>query len=112
VTPFRRRPPAPSDAATVAALVIAYERSVYGETGYSLGDLKAEWQALDLARNALVLLDGERIVAFGSLDDRGDLWRIDGYVHLEEQDRGLGTGLVAALAATVIAVSVEPAGYG
>jgi len=94
---FQRRPPTPDDAAAVAELVIAYERSLYGDTGYSLGDLQAEWESLDIARNALVLLDGERIVAFGSLDDRGELWRIDAYVHPEERGRGLGTELVGAL---------------
>jgi len=83
--------------------VIAYERSLYGETAYSLRDLDAEWETLDLDRDALVLLDGERVVAFGSLDDRGELWRIDGYVHPEEQGRGLGTELVAALEATAAA---------
>jgi GNAT superfamily N-acetyltransferase len=86
----------------VAELVLAYERSLYGESEYSLGDLEAEWEALDLARDALVLLEGERIVAFGSLDDRGELWRIEGYVHPEEQDRGLGTELLAALEATAV----------
>jgi mycothiol synthase len=97
---FRRRPPVPGDAAAVAKLVIAYERSLYGETEYSLSDLEAEWEALDLERDALVLLDGERVVAFGSLDDRGELWRIDAYVHPEEQGRGLGTQLAAALEAS------------
>ena len=97
---FGRRPPTSSDAAGVAELVIAYERSLYGETGYSLGDLQAEWHGLNLARDALVLLDGERVVAFGSVEDRGELWRIDAYVHPEEQGRGLGTKLVAALEAS------------
>jgi GNAT superfamily N-acetyltransferase len=81
--------------------VIAYERARYGETTYSLGDLEAEWETLDLARDALVLLDGERVVAFGSLHDRGELWRIDGYVHPDHVGRGIGTELVAALEATV-----------
>src|SRR3954451_7931967 len=97
---FRRRPPVRDDAPTIAELVIAYERSLYGESGYSLGDLEAEWEALDLDRDALVLLDGERVVAYGFLEDRGELWRIDAYVHPEERGRGLGTQLVAALEAT------------
>ena len=97
---FRRKPPAPADAAAVAELLIAYERSLYGETEYSLRDLEAEWETLDLARDALVLLDDERVVAFGLLEDRGDLWRIDAYVHPGEQGRGLGTELVGALEAT------------
>lgn len=97
---FGRRPPVRADAPAVAELVIAYERSLYGTTEYSLGDLESEWHALDLERDALVLLDGERVVAFGSLDDRGELWRIDAYVHPEAQGRGVGTELVAALEAT------------
>ena len=100
MTAFPRRPPVQSDAAAVAELVIAYERSLYGETTYSLSDLEAEWESLDLARDALVLLDSERVVAFGSLHDRGELWRIDGYVHPDELGRGIGTKLVEALVAT------------
>jgi len=95
-----QRPPVPDDAPAVAELVIAYERSLYGESAYALGDLQAEWEALDIAHDALVLLDRERVVAFGSLDGRGELWRIDGWVHPEEQGRGLGTELVAALEGT------------
>ena len=97
---FRCRPPAPSDAAVVAELVIAYERSLYGETAYTLEDLQAEWKALDLACNALVLVDGERLVAFGSLHERGELWRVDGFVHPAERGRGIGSQLVAALEAS------------
>jgi GNAT superfamily N-acetyltransferase len=97
---LRHRPPVHGDAAAVAELVIAYERSLYGATGYSLGDLQAEWETLDLARDALVVLKGDRVVAFGSLDDRGELWRVDGYVHPKAQGRGVGRELVASLEAT------------
>ena len=43
------------------------------------------------------------MVAFGSLHDRGELWRIDGYVHPDELGRGIGTQLVRALEATAAA---------
>jgi len=109
---FGRRPPVPGDAAGVAELVIAYERSLYGKTEYSLGDLEAEWEALDLARDALVFLDGGRVVAFGSLDDRGELCRIDAYVHPEERGRGLGTELVAALEAAAASRGARRIQYG
>lgn len=96
---FESRPPVPGDAAAVAELVIAYERSLYGETAYSLGDLEAEWEALDLEHDALVLVDGERVVAFGSVEERGELWRIDGFVYPEDRGRGIGAQLVTALEA-------------
>lgn len=100
MSPFARRAPTSADAPAVAALVIAYERSLYGDTTYSLGDLEAEWEAIDLAQDALVLVDGEEIVAFGSLHDRGELWRVEGYVHPEHRGRGIGTELARALEAT------------
>jgi mycothiol synthase len=100
VSSFQHRPPSHDDAPAVAELVMAYERSYYGATTYSLADLEAEWETLDLERDALVLVDGERVVAFGSLHDRGELWRVDGYVHPGERGRGLGTELVSALEAT------------
>jgi mycothiol synthase len=97
VSTFQHRPPVQSDVGAVAALVMEYERSHYGETGYSPGDLEAEWEAFDLEHDALVMLDGERVVAYGTLDDRGELWRIEGFVHPAERGRGLGSELVTRL---------------
>lgn len=93
------RPAVPADAAAVADLVIAYERSLYGETAYTQDDLEAEWEAIDLARDSHVLVDGDEVVAFGSLHDRGELWRTDAYVHPARQGRGIGTELAGALEA-------------
>ena len=91
------RPAVATDAAAVAGLVIAYERSLYGETTYTRDDLEAEWRAIDLAHDSLVLLDGDEVVAFGSLHDRGELWRTDAYVHPDHQARGIGTQLARRL---------------
>lgn len=99
VSPFTRRPAVPGDAGAVAEIVIAYERSLYGDTTYSPDDLVAEWEALDLARETLVIVDGDEVVAFGSVHDRGELWRTDAYVHPGQQGRGLGTELAGALEA-------------
>jgi GNAT superfamily N-acetyltransferase len=92
-----RRPAVPSDAAAAAEIVIAYERSLYGESTYSTDDLEAEWKAVDLAADTLVLLDGDRLVAFGTLDDRGELWRTEAYVHPERHGNGIGVELTQAL---------------
>ncbi len=91
------RPAVPADAAAVAELVMAYERSLYGATTYALDDLEAEWEAIDLARDTLVLVDGDEVVAFGSLHDRGELWRTDAYVHPRMKGRGIGTQLARRL---------------
>lgn len=91
------RPAVRADAPAVADLVTAYERSLYGDSAYALDNLEADWEAIDLARDTLVLVDGEAVVAFGSLQDRGELWRTDAYVHPREQGRGIGTELARRL---------------
>jgi ribosomal protein S18 acetylase RimI-like enzyme len=97
VSRLDERPARPGDAAAVADLVIAYERSLYGETLYTQDDLELEWRSIDLARDSLVLLDGDEVVAFGSLHERGGLWRTDAYVHPGQQGRGIGAQLARRL---------------
>jgi mycothiol synthase len=97
MSPLERRPATPGDAAAAAEIVIAYERSLYGATTYAHDDLDAEWRALDLERDTLVLLEGDELVAFGTLHDRGELWRTDAYVHPAHQGRGIGAELAGAL---------------
>src|SRR3569623_497558 len=92
-----RRPARATDVEAASELVIAYERALYGETAYPRDDLELEWRALDLVRDTLVLLDGDALVAFGSLHDRGELWRTDAYVHPDHQGRGIGTALAGEL---------------
>src|ERR1700745_2998943 len=93
------RPARRDDAEAVAELVMAYERLLYGETTYAHEDLEAEWGGVGLARDSLVLVDEDDVVAFGSLHDRGELWRTDAYVHPAHQGRGIGTELALALEA-------------
>jgi ribosomal protein S18 acetylase RimI-like enzyme len=97
VSSLARRPATPNDAEAVADLVIAYERSLYGETTFTRDDLEVEWATIDLAHDSLLLLDGDEIVAFGSLHERGELWRTDAYVHPAHQGRGIGAELAVAL---------------
>lgn len=85
------------DAAAVADTVAAHERLIMGSTTYSVSDLEDEWRTMDLAANAWVADDGGRVVAYGSVEDRGELWRAEGYVHPEAFGRGLGAELARFL---------------
>jgi GNAT superfamily N-acetyltransferase len=87
----------PTDAAAVAGVVVALETALYGGTTYAQSDLEDEWSNLDLERYARVVLDGERLVGYGSVRERGELWRMEGFVHPDAQGRGAGAQLVEAL---------------
>src|SRR5215210_1222292 len=100
---FRLRHAEPGDAVAVAELVAAQETAVTGSSVYALGDLQDEWRVLDLARDAWVAVEGERVVGYGSLHDRGALWRIDAYVHPDACGRGVGTLLASSLEREVAA---------
>jgi mycothiol synthase len=81
-----------------AALVLlnACEIAETGQAEYTLDDLGAEWEELDLAHNAWLILAPEGpVVASVTLNDRGH-GRIDtdGYVHPEYRGRGLGAALI------------------
>jgi GNAT superfamily N-acetyltransferase len=94
---FRLRPATAGDAAAATDVVVALETALYGGTAYAQSDLEDEWSNLDLERHARVVLDGERIVGYGSVRERGELWRMEGFVHPDAQGRGAGAQLVAAL---------------
>src|SRR5215213_7312551 len=84
---FRLRPATAADIAAVAEVQIALETKLYGETTFSQSDVEEEWSDLDLERDALVVLEGERVVAFGTGRERGELWRADGSVHPDVHER-------------------------
>ena len=88
-----------ADATAVAALVAALESSLYPETAtsFSQEDLEDEWAGLDLEQNSRVVRLGDRVVGYGTVRDRGELWRAEGYVHPAAQGRGLGRLLASAL---------------
>jgi mycothiol synthase len=87
---LRLDPAQTADAAAVIEVVVALESSLYGETAYSQADLEDEWSDLDLEQNARVVRDGERVVAYGAIRERGELWRAEGYVHPDAHGRGIG----------------------
>jgi GNAT superfamily N-acetyltransferase len=80
----------------VTELVAALESSLYGRTSFSQTDLEREWSELDLAHDVRVVRDGDRIVGYGAVRQRGELWRVEGYVHPDAQGRGIGTLIATA----------------
>jgi GNAT superfamily N-acetyltransferase len=87
---FRLEPAVAADAAAVTAVVVALESSLYGKTAFSQADLEEEWSDLDLEQNARVVRDGERVVGYSTIRERGELCRAEGYVHPEAQGGGIG----------------------
>ncbi|MGZ4275625.1 MAG: GNAT family N-acetyltransferase, partial [Solirubrobacteraceae bacterium] len=90
-------PAVAADAAAVTELVAALESSLYGQTTFSEADLEDEWSDLDLEQNARVVRDGDRIVGYGVLRERGELWRAEGYVHPDAHGRGIGKLIATGL---------------
>src|SRR3954469_19524682 len=88
-----------ADAAAVSAVVAALESSLYPQlsTSFSHEDLVEEWASLDLERHTRVVRDGDRIVGYGVVRDKGELWRAEGYVHPAAHGRGIGKLLATAL---------------
>src|SRR5215211_2625116 len=94
--PFSR-PAVAADAAAVLEVVVALESSLYGESAFSQADLEDEWLDVDLEQDARVVRDGDRIVGYGLVRGRGELWRVEGYVHPDALGRGIGTLIATGL---------------
>jgi mycothiol synthase len=92
-------PAVAADAAAVIEVVGALESSLYGESAFSQADLEHEWLDLDPEQDAQVVSEGDRIVGYGVVRERGQLWRVDGYVHPDAHGRGIGKLIVAGLEA-------------
>ena len=90
---FTARSPAPDDAADVYELYATCERLVQDEPDVQLEDIVADWArpSFDLAADAVVVLDGARIVAEGELF-KGR--RAEIAVHPDARGRGIGTALL------------------
>ena len=85
------------DAAAVTEIVAALESSLYGPSTFTQGDLEEEWLELDVERDARVVRDGGRVVGYGAVRERGEVWRVEGYVHPEAQGRGIGRLIAISL---------------
>ena len=84
-------PAVADDAAAVTEIVVAVESSLYGPSTFSQADLDEEWSDIELERDARVVRDGDRVVGYGVVRERGELSRVEGYVHPDAAGRGIGT---------------------
>jgi ribosomal protein S18 acetylase RimI-like enzyme len=83
-------PAVAADAAGVADVVAALESSLHGPTAFSQADLEDEWSTLDLERDVRVVRDADRVVGYGVVRERGELWLVEGYVHPDALGHGIG----------------------
>lgn len=95
-TGYSARPPTPEDAAAIAAVLTAAQQAYGDPSEIDADEIIADWDGLDLATEALVIVDAsDDIVASADIDNRGNsVVAVYGYVHPEHQGRGLGTALV------------------
>jgi mycothiol synthase len=90
-------PAVAADAAAVTEIVAAAESSLYRQSTFSQADLEGEWAELDLERDARVVQDGDRIVGYGVVRERGERWLVEGYVRLDARGRGIGKLIATGL---------------
>ena len=96
MTSFRRRPAVDADAQAIADLVAALDVELLGASDYSLSELESEWRDVDPG-DRWVVVDGDEIVGYGTVDVHSEHGQTDGYVHPRAFGRGVGALLVAEL---------------
>jgi mycothiol synthase len=80
------------------ALLRAADAAVYGDSDWTADDLREEWEALDLDRDAwLVRLDGRIAGVAHLLDRKAGRFIGDAYVHPELTGRGVGDRVLELL---------------
>lgn len=95
-------PAVAADAAAVTEVVAALEAALYGQTTFSQADLEEEWSEVDLQHDAWVVRDGDRVVGYGVVRERGDPWQVEAYVHPDARGRGIGTSIATWLEADAV----------
>jgi len=88
------RAPTREEAQAVTDLVVACDIEEVGEPDFELDDLLTDWNrpGFDLQRDAVIAIDGARIVAYAALVRRD---YADVYVHPDYRGRGIGAELLA-----------------
>jgi ribosomal protein S18 acetylase RimI-like enzyme len=85
------------------ALLRAADIAVYGDSDWTVEDLREEWEGLDLARDAwLVEVDGRLAGVAQLVERKGGRFFGDGYVHPELTGRGVGDRVLRLLEERVL----------
>ncbi len=80
------------------ALLRASDQAVFGESDWTAGELREEWDGLDLEHDAwLIELDGHLAGVAHLVDRKGGRFVGDGYVHPELTGRGVGNTILKLL---------------
>jgi len=82
------------DAPAIDELITAADVAVQGWSESSVPELLGWWRKMDLASSSWVLEDGDTIVAYGAGFAHGDFFELDGFVHPDQQGKGLGAWIV------------------
>jgi mycothiol synthase len=90
---FTARPPTIEDLDAVAGVVAADELATDGVADITAEDVASGWRrpTFDLAHDAVVVLEGDRLVAYAEIAT-GRAWV---HVHPDVRGRGIGTALLA-----------------
>ena len=87
-----------ADAAAVTEIVAALESSLYGADARSRRPIwRTSGRSSTSSSDARVVRDGDRIVGYGVVRERGELWRAEGYVHPDARGRGIGRLIATGL---------------
>jgi ribosomal protein S18 acetylase RimI-like enzyme len=92
-------PAVAADAAAVTEIVAAQESLLYGHTTFCEADLAEEWSDVDLEHDARVFREGDRVVGYSVVRERGEPWQVEAYVHPEALGRGIGRLIATELEA-------------
>jgi mycothiol synthase len=91
---FSVRPPTLDDVEAASAVIEADERQLRGEVQWGAADMRDWWSQLDIERNAWLVENEGRVVAIGSVMQRGE--KLDGWMTVDPDfcGRGISTALV------------------
>ena len=90
--------PTPERFDETLALLRASDHAAFGDSDWTAGELRDEWDGMDLGRDAWLVLLGDRVAGVAHLlDRRGGRFVGDGYVHPDLTGRGVGNRVLSLL---------------